>query len=54
MLKNTDINKNILLVHGHQGSFLNDTAWPLARFLVRYVWKPLEMVGFQQPTGAGR
>ena len=54
VLKNTDINKNILLVHGHQGSFLNDTAWPLARFLVRYVWKPLEMVGFQQPTGAGR
>ena len=54
VLKNTDINKNILLVHGHQGSFLNDTAWPLARFLVRYVWKPLEMVGFQQPSGAGR
>lgn len=54
ILENTQMHQRILLVHGHQGSFLNDTAWPLARFLVRYVWKPLEMVGFQQPTGAGR
>lgn len=54
VLNNSETNNSILLVHGHQGSFLNNTVWPLARFLVRYVWKPLEMVGFQQPTGAGR
>lgn len=49
------ITKNkILLVHGHQGSFLNDTAWPAARFLVRYVWRPLELIGFTCPTGAAR
>lgn len=42
-----------LLVHGHQGSFLNDTMWPVARFLVRYIWRPLELVGFSVPTGSG-
>ncbi len=44
----------ILLIHGHQGSFLNDTIWPVARFLVRYFWRPLELIGFTAPTGAAR
>jgi predicted phosphodiesterase len=54
ILENTELNKEILLVHGHQGSLLNDECWPLARFLVRYVWNPLELAGFANPTGAGR
>lgn len=40
----------LFLVHGHQGSLLNDALWPLARFLVRYIWGPLEMIGFSAPT----
>jgi len=54
LLEHRDLSREILLVHGHQGSLLNDTLWPVARFLVRYVWKPLETVGFISPTGAGR
>lgn len=54
LLENKDLNQNILLVHGHQGSLLNDTLWPLARFLVRYIWRPMELVGFTAPTGAAR
>lgn len=46
--------RRLFLVHGHQGSILNDRLWPLARFLVRYLWSPLELVGFLAPTGAGR
>ena len=42
----------IMLVHGHQGDWLNDTLWPLARFLVRYVWHPLEVLGVNNPTSA--
>jgi predicted phosphodiesterase len=45
-------NDNILLVHGHQGDFLNDTAWKIARALVRYIWKPLELIGIHNPTSA--
>lgn len=44
----------ILLLHGHQGDLLNDTLWPLSRFLVRYVWRPLELMGFYDPTSAAR
>ena len=53
-MENKDLKQSILLVHGHQGSILNDTLWPLARFLVRYIWRPMELVGFTAPTGAAR
>ena len=54
ILENKDTLQRILLIHGHQGSLLNDELWPLGRFLVRYVWKPLETLGFRAPTGSGR
>lgn len=44
----------ILLLHGHQGDFMNDTLWPLTRLLVRFVWRPLEMLGVADPTSAAR
>ena len=37
-----------------RGEILNDMLWPLARFLVRYVWRSLELVGVLDPTRAGR
>lgn len=46
--------EEIFLVHGHQGDFLNDTLWKLGRFLVRYVWRRLELWGVQDPTSAAR
>lgn len=54
LLKNRDGSCPILLVHGHQGDLLNDTLWKLARFLVRYVWRGLELAGFHDPTSAAR
>lgn len=47
-------NHGIFLTHGHQADFLNDTLWRLARFLVRYVWRPLELLGFKDPTSASK
>lgn len=46
--------KELFLVHGHQPDFLNDDLWRLARFLVRYFWKPLEMIGYANPTSAAK
>lgn len=50
ILQDSKTKSQILLIHGHQISFLNDTLWPLTRFLVRHVWKPLESIGFLAPT----
>lgn len=40
----------IFLVHGHQVDCLNDRFWQLARFLVRYFWRPLTVFGVNDPT----
>ncbi|MDR0838472.1 MAG: metallophosphoesterase family protein [Oscillospiraceae bacterium] len=42
--------EEIFLLHGHQADFLNDSLWPLARFLVRHLWKPLQVVGIKAPA----
>lgn len=54
VLENRNTGSGCCSSHGHQGSVLNDALWPLARFLVRYIWGPLELVGFLAPVGGGR
>lgn len=46
--------KDIFLTHGHQADLLNSTFWRFTRFLVRYVWKPLERYGVLDPTSAAK
>lgn len=46
--------KNILITHGHQADIFNSTLWWLSRFLVRYLWKPLEHFGILDPTSAAK
>ena len=42
------------LTHGHQADTLNSVFWKLSRFLVRYLWKPLEQFGVLDPTSAAK
>lgn len=44
----------ILLMHGHQGDLWNERLWYLTRFLVRYLWRPLEQLGVKDPTSAAK
>ena len=44
----------IFLTHGHQADILNDSFWRLSRFLVRYLWRPLELIGIRDPTSAAK
>lgn len=46
--------KDIYLTHGHQADLLNSTLWRFSRFLVRYLWKPLERYGVLDPTSAAK
>ena len=44
----------IFLVHGHQVDFMNDQLWKLSRFLVSYLWRPLELFGLNVPTSPAK
>lgn len=54
VLRHTETGIELLLVHGHQADFFNERLWKLARFLVRYLWKPLETLGMRDPTSAAK
>lgn len=54
ILKDQECQKDIYLTHGHQTDFLNSSLWRLARFLVRYLWGPAELLGFCDPTSAAK
>ncbi len=44
----------IYLIHGHQVDFINDRLWRLAGFLVRNLWRPLELLGVNDPTSTAK
>ncbi|UWG95459.1 serine/threonine protein phosphatase [Dehalobacter sp. DCM] len=50
VLNHTRLEQKIFLIHGHQASNLDYDFWALRRWLVRYVWKHLESLGFNDPT----
>jgi len=50
VLKYKATGHKIFLIHGHQAEILNNHLWRLARFLVRYLWRPLELHGVNNPT----
>lgn len=45
---------DIYLTHGHQAGIMNSTFWKVNRFLVRHVWKRLELAGVPDPTSAAK
>jgi UDP-2,3-diacylglucosamine pyrophosphatase LpxH len=46
--------KNIFLIHGHQADFFNYVLWKWSRFLVRILWKPLQVVGIKDPASPAK
>ncbi len=53
-LKNQENGRDFYIIHGHQADFFNSVCWRISRFLVRYLWKPLEQFGVNDPTSAAR
>ncbi len=52
---NGDKSKEILLIHGHQGEFLNDTLWWFGRFFIRVFWRFFQMrFGIADPTSPAK
>ena len=50
LLKHSDTGQCIFLLHGHQADFMNYVGWRFHRFLVRVLWKPLQVIGISDPT----
>ena len=51
--RNND-NQEIFLTHGHQADFMNYVGWKFNRFLVRILWKPLQVWGIKDPTSPAK
>lgn len=54
VLKDNCSGQEIVLLHGHQGELWNDTLWKVSRFLVRYLWRYLELAGCNDPTSTAK
>lgn len=50
ILKHRLTEDKIFLIHGHQVDFLNYELWSLSKFLVRFLWRPLEAFGVNDTT----
>lgn len=54
ILQDSNTKKRIFLFHGHQGDIMCDTLWWLSRFLVRHLWKHLQLIGVKDPTSPAK
>jgi len=54
VLKHSENGQEVFLTHGHQGDWWNYTFWRIGRFLVRVLWKPLQVWGIADPTSPAK
>ncbi len=54
ILKHTKTNQELFLTHGHQADWWNYIFWRWSRFLVRILWKPLNVMGIADPTSPAK
>lgn len=54
VLKHTETSQELFLCHGHQADWWNYLFWKWSRFLVRILWKPLNVMGIADPTSPAK
>jgi predicted phosphodiesterase len=54
VLKHVQNGQELFLCHGHQADWWNYTFWRWSRFLVRVLWKPLQVWGIADPTSPAK
>ncbi|WP_028283245.1 metallophosphoesterase family protein [Olleya marilimosa] len=54
ILKHKDTQQELFLTHGHQADWWNYTFWKWSRFMVRVLWKPLNVMGIADPTSPAK
>ena len=54
VLEHADTGQELFLTHGHQADWWNYNFWRWGRFLVRVLWKPLQVWGIADPTSPAK
>lgn len=54
ILEHEPSQRELFLVHGHQGDLMSDLIWPVGRFFVRAFWRNLQLYGLGDPTSAAK
>lgn len=54
VLKHRETGQELFTVHGHQGDLMNDQLWMVSRFMLRYIWRYLHVVGFHNPASPAK
>lgn len=54
ILKHRERGQELFCAHGHQADWWNYVCWRIGRFLVRILWKPLQVVGIADPTSPAK
>ena len=54
VLTHKETGQEIFCAHGHQADWWNYRCWRIGRFLVRILWKPLQIVGIADPTSPAK
>lgn len=54
ILRHKTTKQKILVVHGHQGDLMNDQLGFINKLLLRYFWRFMHVVGFQNPSSPAR
>lgn len=54
VLKHSQTQQELFLCHGHQADWWNYLFWKWSRFMVRVLWKPLNVMGIADPTSPAK
>ncbi len=54
ILKHADTAQELFMCHGHQADWMNYHGWRFNRFMVRLLWKPLQVFGITDPTSPAK
>jgi len=54
ILKHETTHQEIFMLHGHQADWMNYRGWKFNRFMVRALWRQLQVVGITDPTSPAR
>lgn len=54
ILKHRETKQQLFLTHGHQADWWNYSFWKWSRFMVRVLWKPLQIMGIADSTSPAK